>query len=129
MDVFVTGMYLMKEYGYTIEEIRKLESNAYLNLKPKLNYNNRVRMDIIFSKTIDGFSKYVKTNKPDLIMLHGMIRGLAGAVVGAYNNILVGHIEGGSIWHSRQPMKIQYQNLATYISYNISQKSLFNWEN
>ena len=29
-------------------------------------------------------------------MLHGdRLEALAGAVVGAYNNILVGHIEGG----------------------------------
>ena len=99
VDVFVTGMHLMKEYGYTIEEIRKVGIKRLFKFRnQKLNYNNRVRMDIIFSKTIDGFSKYVKTNKPDLIMLHGdRLEALAGAVVGAYNNILVGHIEGGEV--------------------------------
>ena len=51
-------------------------------------------MDEILSKTIKGFSKYVKKNKPDLIMLHGdRLEALAGAIVGAYNNILIGHIE------------------------------------
>ena len=35
VDVFVTGMHLMKEYGYTIEEIRKVELNAYLNFEIK----------------------------------------------------------------------------------------------
>ena len=99
VDVFVTGMHLMKEYGNTIEEIKKVGiKNLFKFRNQKLNYNNKVRMDLIFSKTIEGFSKYVKTNKPDLIMLHGdRLEAFAGAVVGAYNNILVGHIEGGEV--------------------------------
>jgi UDP-N-acetylglucosamine 2-epimerase (hydrolysing) len=99
VDVFVTGMHLMKEYGYTIEEIKKVGIKRLFKFKnQKLNYNKKVRMDLILSKTIDGFSKYVKINKPDLIMLHGdRLEALAGAVVGAYNNILVGHIEGGEV--------------------------------
>lgn len=99
VDVFVTGMHLMKEYGNTIEEIKKVGiKNLFKFRNQKINYNNKVRMDLIFSKTIEGFSKYVKTNKPDLIMLHGdRLEAFAGAVVGAYNNILVGHIEGGEV--------------------------------
>ena len=99
IDVFVTGMHLMKEYGYTIEEIKKVGIKRLFKFKnQRLNYQKKVRMDLILSKTIDGFSKYVKKNKPDLIMLHGdRLEALAGAVVGAYNNILVGHIEGGEI--------------------------------
>ena len=51
VDVFVTGMHLMKEYGYTIEEIRKVGIKRLFKFRnQKLNYNNRVRMDIIFSK-------------------------------------------------------------------------------
>ena len=55
-------------------------------------------MDVILAKTILGFSDYVKENKPDLIIVHGD-RGklLAGATVGALNNINVGHIEGGEV--------------------------------
>ena len=53
VDVFVTGMHLMKEYGYTIEEIRKVGIKRLFKFRnQKLNYNNRVRMDIIFSKTM-----------------------------------------------------------------------------
>ena len=45
-----------------------------------------------------GFSDYVKENKPDLIIVHGdRVEALAGATVGALNNINVGHIEGGEV--------------------------------
>ena len=99
VDVFVTGMHLMKKYGYTVEEIKKVGIKRLFKFRnQKLNYNKEVRMDVILSKTIDGFSKYVKKNKPDLIMLHGdRLEALAGAIVGVYNNILVGHIEGGEV--------------------------------
>jgi len=38
----------------------------------------------------------VRENRPDLIVVHGdRVETLAGATVGALNNILVAHIEGG----------------------------------
>ena len=55
-------------------------------------------MDIILSKTIDGFSNYIKEIKPDLIVVHGdRVEALAGAITGSLNNILVAHIEGGEV--------------------------------
>ena len=55
-------------------------------------------MDVVLSKTINGFKKYVNTKKPDLIIVHGdRVEALACAIVGAINNIKVGHIEGGEI--------------------------------
>ena len=61
VDVFVTGMHLMKKYGYTVEEIKKVGIKRLFKFRnQKLNYNKEVRMDVILSKTIDGFSKYVK---------------------------------------------------------------------
>jgi UDP-N-acetylglucosamine 2-epimerase (hydrolysing) len=40
----------------------------------------------------------VRESRPDLIVLHGdRIEALAGAVVGALNDILVGHVEGGEL--------------------------------
>ncbi len=99
VDVFVTGMHLLHRYGYTIEEIKKVGIGRLFKFSNQnTNYESEVRMDEILSKTIKGFSKYVKKNKPDLIMLHGdRLEALAGAIVGAYNNILIGHIEGGEV--------------------------------
>jgi UDP-N-acetylglucosamine 2-epimerase len=53
-------------------------------------------MDIVLANTIQGLSRYINENKPDLIVIHGdRIEALAGAIVGSFNNILVAHIEGG----------------------------------
>jgi UDP-N-acetylglucosamine 2-epimerase (hydrolysing) len=99
VDIFVTGMHLLHRYGYTIEEIKKVGIGRLHKFSNQdNNYDKEVRMDEILSKTIKGFSKYVKKNKPDLIMVHGdRLEALAGAIVGAYNNILLGHIEGGEV--------------------------------
>jgi UDP-N-acetylglucosamine 2-epimerase (hydrolysing) len=55
-------------------------------------------MDLTLAKTIEGFSAYIKTIKPDLIVVHGdRLEALAGAIVGSLNNTLVAHIEGGEV--------------------------------
>jgi UDP-N-acetylglucosamine 2-epimerase (hydrolysing) len=55
-------------------------------------------MDLTLAKTIEGISSFVRENRPDLIVVHGdRVEPLAGAVVGALNNILVAHIEGGEV--------------------------------
>lgn len=95
MDVFVTGMHLQKKYGYTINEIK---NSNILNLIKYKNSKFLDTMDEILSKTISGFSSYIKLYKPDLIVVHGdRVEALAGAICGAINNILVAHIEGGEV--------------------------------
>jgi UDP-N-acetylglucosamine 2-epimerase (hydrolysing) len=55
-------------------------------------------MDVVLAKTIYGLSDFVKEYPQDLIIVHGdRVEALAGAMVGALNNILVGHIEGGEV--------------------------------
>lgn len=93
--VFVTGMHLLSKYGLTYTEIEK---DGFNNLYTYINQNANSRMDIALSNTILGMSNYVQENKPDLIIIHGdRIEALAGAIVGALNNIRVAHIEGGEI--------------------------------
>ncbi|PSM51559.1 UDP-N-acetylglucosamine 2-epimerase [Campylobacter blaseri] len=91
--IFVTGMHMLSKYGYTINEIYK---SKFKNIFPFINCGDG--MDIILSNTINGFSKYIKEIKPDMIVVHGdRVEAVAGAMVGALNNILVAHIEGGEI--------------------------------
>jgi UDP-N-acetylglucosamine 2-epimerase (hydrolysing) len=57
-----------------------------------------VAMNLSLAKTIEGFSVFAKAEKPDLIVVHGdRIEAMAGAIVGALNNIRVAHIEGGEV--------------------------------
>jgi UDP-N-acetylglucosamine 2-epimerase (hydrolysing) len=93
--VAVTGMHLQEEYGYTLLEIQRC---GYKNIHTFHNHTNETTMDLTLAKTIEGLSSYVKTVKPDLILVHGdRVETLAGAIVGSLNNILVAHIEGGEV--------------------------------
>lgn len=93
--VFVTGMHLQKEYGYTLIEIERCN---FKNVEAFENHTHETTMDLTLAKTIEGFSAYCKTIEPDLIVIHGdRVETLAGAIVGSLNNILVAHIEGGEL--------------------------------
>lgn len=93
--VFVTGMHLQKEYGYTLIEIERCN---FKNVHAFENHTHETTMDLTLAKTIEGFSAYCKTVEPDLIVIHGdRVETLAGAIVGSLNNILVAHIEGGEL--------------------------------
>ena len=55
-------------------------------------------MDHVLAKSILGLSDYVREIDPDMIIVHGdRVEALAGATVGALNNVLTGHIEGGEV--------------------------------
>lgn len=93
--VFVTGMHLQELYGYTLIEIERCN---FKNVFTFENHTHESTMDLTLAKTIEGFSNYCKTIKPDMIVVHGdRVETLAGAIVGSLNNILVAHIEGGEI--------------------------------
>ena len=93
--VFVTGMHLQKEYGYTVIEIERCN---YKNVFTFENHTHESTMDLTLAKTIEGLSSYCKEISPDMIVVHGdRVETLAGAIVGSLNNILVAHIEGGEL--------------------------------
>ncbi len=93
--VFVTGMHLQKEYGYTLVEIERC---GFKNIHTFENHTHETTMDLTLAKTIEGLSAYCKSANPDMIVVHGdRVETLAGAIVGSLNNILVAHIEGGEL--------------------------------
>ena len=93
--VFVTGMHLQKEYGYTLIEIERCN---FKNVHTYQNHTHETTMDLTLAKTIEGLSSYCKEVNPNLIVVHGdRVETLAGAIVGSLNNILVAHIEGGEL--------------------------------
>lgn len=95
IHIFATGMHMDNKYGYTVHEIEKC---GYENIYKYINHDSESMMDITLSRTIEGFANYVRMVQPDLIVVHGdRIETLSGATVGALNNILVAHIEGGEL--------------------------------
>ena len=96
VNIFVTGMHLLKSYGFTINELYR--SNIKNIFKYKNQNEKNYSMTESLSSTINGLAKYLKKNKINLIIIHGdRMEALAGAIAGIFNNIHVGHIEGGEI--------------------------------
>ena len=93
--VFVCGMHLLEKFGSTYEEVLKDNyKNTYIAYGLLPTHNTSTNL----GNTIIHLSGYVENIKPEMIIVHGdRIEALAGAIVGALHNILVGHIEGGEI--------------------------------
>lgn len=95
VHIFATGMHLSELHGYTVDEIEKC---GYPNIFKYVNHSDHRSMDLVLANTIHGFSEFIRSVHPDLIVIHGdRVEALAGAISGALNNILVAHIEGGEL--------------------------------
>ena len=93
--VFVSGMHLVEMYGGTYREVLK---DGYRNIYVAYGLINSGNMSYDLGDVICQLTGYVKNIKPDMIVIHGdRIDALAGAIVGALNNIRVAHIEGGEL--------------------------------
>ena len=93
--VFVSGMHLLEKYGSTYMEVQK---DGYKNIYVDFSQTNIGNMSYDLGNVIQNLTAYVMHIKPDMIVVHGdRIDALAGAIVGALNNILVAHIEGGEV--------------------------------
>ncbi len=94
---FVTGMHMSARYGLTIHEVIR---SGLAEVFPYYNQDGagRATMEGALASTIQGLSHFVRERRPELIVVHGdRVEALAGAIVGALNNILVAHVEGGEL--------------------------------
>ncbi len=95
VNIIVTGMHMLAEYGSTHTEIDKVFKSGVIKFKNQIVGD---KLEKILTETIQKFSKVVKEIKPDLIIIHGdRVEPLACALVGSLNHILTAHIEGGEV--------------------------------
>ncbi|MBC8297624.1 MAG: UDP-N-acetylglucosamine 2-epimerase (hydrolyzing) [Pelagibacterales bacterium] len=95
--IFVTGMHLLRKYARTYLHIFK-DFKTHTSIFLSKNQKKNEPQDIILSRTIKNFSKYIDKIKPNLIIVHGdRLEALAGSLVGTLKQYLVAHIEGGEI--------------------------------
>lgn len=93
--IYVSGMHLIDVLGDTYKEVLK---DNYRNVYVAYSLANTRVASYDLGDVICDLTGYVKKIQPDMIVVHGdRIDALAGAVVGALNNILVAHIEGGEL--------------------------------
>lgn len=93
--IFVCGMHLLEIFGNTYREILK---DKYKNIYIAHGLVHSDKMSVNLANTISHLTGYVNNIKPDMIIVHGdRTDALAGAIVGALNNIIVSHVEGGEV--------------------------------
>jgi len=91
--IFVTGMHLLARYGNTY---RQVEREGFANVFTAMNQMGGESMDLVLANTVQALGRHVTEEPTDMIVVHGdRLEALAGAIVGAFRNILVAHIEGG----------------------------------
>lgn len=98
LSVLVTGMHLMPEFGYTVEEIEadgfKIDAKV-----PTFSREDTVKaMAQSLGKGIIGMTDALEKIEPDiLVVIADRGEALAAAISGAFMNIPVAHIHGGDI--------------------------------
>ncbi len=93
--IYVSGMHLIEVLGDTYKEVLK---DNYKNVYIAYGLANSRMASYDLGDVICNLTGYVKKIQPDMIIVHGdRIDALAGAAVGALNNVLVAHIEGGEL--------------------------------
>jgi len=94
----VTGMHLMKEFGWTIDEIAR--EGFEITEKVDISYqkDSGLEMAISVGKAVGGFAEAFGKIKPQIVVVLGD-RGemLAAAIAANYLNIPVAHIHGGEV--------------------------------
>jgi len=96
--LIVTNMHLLPEHGLSINEIKKdnicIDSEIFMALSGTTNVSMVKSLGVLLL----SISDVVNNEKPDIILLFGD-RGeqLIGALVGAYMNILVAHVQAGEV--------------------------------
>jgi len=95
--IFATGMHTLQRYGNTVVEIDKCNFSDVFRYMNQMDHTSS-DMDMVLASTIQGLGHYIRENRPDLLVVHGdRVEAMAGAIVGALNNVLVCHIEGGEV--------------------------------
>ena len=93
--IFVTGMHNLNLYGKTVIELKK---DNIKNLHIYKNQSSRISMNQILINTIQGFSKFLSKENPDLVIVHGdRIEPLACAISALLSKTKIAHIEGGEV--------------------------------
>jgi GDP/UDP-N,N'-diacetylbacillosamine 2-epimerase (hydrolysing) len=101
-SLVVTGIHLIKKYGYSIDEIKKSNHTIYKSFKmykdTSIKNDDGANMVGALGRAIIELSKIVKDVKPDLILSGFDIAANFGVtIVGAHMNIPVAHIQGGEV--------------------------------
>jgi len=97
--LYVTGLHLAKEYGYTVQEI--VENGFRITRTVDMDVraeNSDHDLAISIGKGISGFADVLGEDRPEILVVFGdRIEPLAATVAAVCLNIPVAHINGGDV--------------------------------
>ncbi len=97
IEIVVTGMHLMPEFGNTIDEIKRDKFKIHI-VRAVYRKDDRGSMVNFIGELILKLQQAVKKIRPDIILVLGdRAEMLAGAIVGSYLMIPVVHVHGGDV--------------------------------
>ncbi|MDS0526637.1 UDP-N-acetylglucosamine 2-epimerase [Clostridium sp. SHJSY1] len=98
LKLIVTGMHLVVECGYTVNEI--INDGYTIDAKVDMNISNDTGAGMCKALGLGliGLTQAIESINPDIILILGdRDEDLAGAIIGAHMNIPVAHIHGGEV--------------------------------
>ncbi len=100
--LIVTGIHLLKKYGYSIKEIRdtgtKIDKTFKMYSNVSIKNDDGATMVSAFGTAVIKLSKILKNKKPDIVLSgFDIAANFAVTVAAAHMNIPVVHIQGGEV--------------------------------
>ncbi len=123
IEVAVTAMHLMPEFGRTIKQVEKDQFKIH-QIKTIYQKDNKESMADFISQFVADFSKLLYKVKPDIILLLGdRAEELAGAITASYLNIPIAHVHGGDVSSTNDEPARHAITKLSHIHFPATQKS------
>ena len=98
LQLIVTGMHLMPEYGHTKNDVKKDGFKIDAEVDMTIEGDNLSDMAESVGKGITGMNREFKRLKPDILLILGdRIEPFAAAITASIMNIPIAHIGGGQV--------------------------------
>ena len=95
LEIGVTGMHLMPEFGLTLNEIKGDGFSCHL-INATFAHDSRESMALFVGDCIQGCVELIQKEKPDIILVLGdRAEMLSATIAGTYLGIPVVHVHGG----------------------------------
>ena len=98
LELIVTGMHLLRKFGYTIKEIEKdgYPISSKVKMYTKRLYGEKEYYGISLGKGVISFTKALEKIHPDILLVFGdRLEALAATLAASSLNIPIGHIHAG----------------------------------
>ncbi len=110
LQLIVTGMHLLKEFGYTINDIIRDKREIALKA-PMYDRPDDVRKQLPYSlsRSSRKIGQYLLDNKSDFVVVLGdRLEAFAGAIAGLTANVPIVHLHGGELARGDMDDRIRY---------------------